>query len=247
MTSPGAESPLARREALADHIHGQEVVDPYRWLEAADSAETSLWIKRQQEIYADNMYHNPYRDVFLDQLLNFSGSGNITAPVWRGDRAFYMRRRGRGERGSLYWFSEGNNEDILLVDQSDNSRDERILERWQPSRDGMLLAYQMSLKGSEASRIWVKDVESGLQIDGPIEWCRYSPVVWLHDASGFYYVRRLPSRGKAARQIMHHTIGQPCATDSVVFPPHGASENGAEMRYGISLCQIGRASCRERV
>src|ERR1019366_8009287 len=73
-----------------------------------------------------------------------------------------------------------------------------------------------------------------------IEWCRYSPVVWLHDASGFYFVRRLPSRGKAARQIMHHTIGQPCATDSVVFPPHGASENGAEMRYGISLCPLGR-------
>lgn len=57
--------------------------------------------------------------------------------------------------------------------------------------EGRLLAYQLSDNGDEQSRLWVMDIDTGENIDGPIDRCSYSPVAWLPGRDAFYYVRRL--------------------------------------------------------
>ena len=44
--------PQTRREDLSETIHGQEVSDPYRWLEDGASAETCAWVAAQTEYTA---------------------------------------------------------------------------------------------------------------------------------------------------------------------------------------------------
>ncbi len=73
------------------------------------------------------------------------------------------------------------------------------LDAWQPSKEGELLAYQISEGGDEESILRVIDVESGAVIDGPIDRCRYSPIGWLPGGQAFYYVRRLAARRCARR------------------------------------------------
>src|SRR5438270_510717 len=53
------------------------------------------------------------------------------------------------------------------------------LDAWSPSVEGDRLAYQLSTGGDEESRLFVLDVATGQNIDGPIDRCRYSPVGWL--------------------------------------------------------------------
>ncbi len=42
--------PLSQRGAHVDLLHGQEIGDPYRWLEDADSPESRLWIEEQNKL-----------------------------------------------------------------------------------------------------------------------------------------------------------------------------------------------------
>ena len=66
------------------------------------------------------------------------------------------------------------------------------LDTWQPSKEGHLLAYQLSVGGTEESVLHVMDVATGWPlVEGPIDRARYSPVAWLPGGEAYYYVRRL--------------------------------------------------------
>ena len=49
------------------------------------------------------------------------------------------------------------------------------LDTWQPTKEGHLLAYQVSEGGTEESVLRVMDVTTGEHVDGPIDRARYSP------------------------------------------------------------------------
>ena len=44
--------PAARRDDLAEDLHGHRVPDPYRWLEDAASADTREWLAAQDALWA---------------------------------------------------------------------------------------------------------------------------------------------------------------------------------------------------
>ena len=46
------EYPPAPRLGVVDELHGEQVSDPYRWLEDPDSAETQAWADAQDELLA---------------------------------------------------------------------------------------------------------------------------------------------------------------------------------------------------
>ncbi|MBV8931202.1 MAG: S9 family peptidase, partial [Kutzneria sp.] len=116
------------------------------------------------------------------------------------------------------------------------------LDGWSPSRDGRLLAYQVSVGGTEQSVLFVLDVDSGEVVDGPIDRCRYSPVGWLPDGAEFYYVRQLPAERIPAgeelfhRRVWRHRVGADPRTDVVV---HG---DGLDPTYyfGLTVSENGR-------
>ncbi len=97
------------------------------------------------------------------------------------------------------------------------------LDAWQPSKEGSLLAYQLSQGGDEESILRVIDVESGELVDGPIDRCRYSPIGWLPGGKAYYYVRRLAASDvpdgeeQYHRRVWLHAVGADPSTDVRVF------------------------------
>ncbi len=99
-----------------------------------------------------------------------------------------------------------------------------VLDRWQPDLTGRLLAYQLSRGGDERSELRVMDVGTRRTVDGPIDRCRYAPVVWLPDGKAFFYVRD--------RRVCLHRLGTP-ADDDVVIRAEPRS-------YGLGSSHDGR-------
>jgi prolyl oligopeptidase len=207
--------PPAERLDVTENLHGHEVGDPYRWLEDCGSTATKAWAAAQDALYAEASEHYTARDRFADRIRSLLGAGAVGAPVWRGDRSFFVRRTAEQEHAVLY-VRDGDGPERVLVDPGAlDPGGLTTLDAWKPGPDGRLLAYQLSEGGDEESVLRVVDVDSGDLVDGPVDRARYSPIAWLPESSAFYYVRRLPPEevpdGEEAyhRRVYLHRLGRP--------------------------------------
>ncbi len=234
--------PNATRLDLIETIHGHEVSDPYRWLEDADSEQTRDWSAAQAGLFAQHRTEWSTREHWEKRLSEFLSSGMISAPYWRGERQFFMRRTAGQEHAILFTVDPDGTERVLVDVMKIDPAGTTTLDSWQPSKEGDLLAYQISVGGSEEASLYVMNVASGEIVDGPIDRARYSPVAWLVGGQAFYYVRRLdPSllpddEHQYHRRVYLHRLGQPTSSDIEIF--------GAGLKitnyYGVSVSRDGR-------
>ncbi|MDV6011940.1 prolyl oligopeptidase family serine peptidase [Haloechinothrix sp. LS1_15] len=236
-----APYPAAWRQELVETRHGYRVADPYRWLEDSGSVRTGAWLTRQRAVAEHHLASLPGHVAWRRSLAVLEAAGYRSVPVRRGDRTFWLR----GEPAADH--------PVLVVDEGElpgGTRRARVvldpcaidptgsttLDAWEPAPDGRLLAYQLSAGGTERAELRVIDVDTGALADGPIDHVRYSPVAWLPDGSGFYYVRSEEAtcaaiRGDAAhltrnRRVWLHRLGKAATGDPLVFganhpPPTG--------------------------
>ena len=234
--------PSARRDGLIDEIHGVLVADPYRWLEDRGSSETEAWLSAQADLFQEQRAAWTSNSYWRNRIETFLGSGFVTPPAWRRDRSFIVRRQPGQDHGILYC-READGTEIELVNPNSIDPDGlTTLDAWTPSRDGERLAYQLSLGGSEESAVFVMDVGTQTQIDGPIDRTRYSPIAWLPDGSAFYYVRRLPpdlvpaGEEQYHRRVWLHHIGADPSSDALVF---GDGRKHTEY-FGVAVSRDGK-------
>ncbi|MGI5163875.1 prolyl oligopeptidase family serine peptidase [Spirillospora sp. CA-253888] len=226
--------PSAEREPTADVLHGQRVPDPYRWLEDPDLPRTRAWLTAQDELWRAHAAGFTARDRFRERAAALADTGNIEAPVWRGGRSFFTRRAAGQEHAVLYTVRDGEPERALLDPVALDPSGLTTLDAWHVDPGGRLLAYQVSRGGTERAELRVLEVASGRAVDGPIDRCRYSPVAWLPDGSGFYYVRATPDG--SARRVLLHRVGDAPDRDAEVF---GAGRAPTDA-YGLGVSHDGR-------
>jgi prolyl oligopeptidase len=219
--------PEARRLDLVERLPLTaptfDVADPYRWLEDPATDESMTWLHAQDALATSHLDSLPGRPELRARLTALLAAGVVTAPAWRGQRQFFMRRTAEQEHAVLVTIGADGVERILLDPMQLDPAGTTTLDAWQPSKEGHLLAYQISEGGNEESILRVIDVESGALVDGPIDRCRYSPVGWLPGAQAFYYVRRLPASQVPAgeeqfhRRVWLHTLGTDPDDDVCIF------------------------------
>lgn len=196
--------PEARRDEVVDEIFGHRVADPYRWLEDADSPQTQAWLAAQDELTSSCLGALPGRDRLRARVTQLLGAGLVTAPVWRGERAFFLRRTAEQEHAVLLVREPDGSERVLIDPTALDPAGTTTLDAWQPDKEGRRLAYQLSSGGDEESLLRVLDVATGDIVDGPIDRTRYSPVAWVPGGAAFYYVRRLPPGDVPAGEEQFH-------------------------------------------
>lgn len=230
--------PTARRTETVDDLHGTPVPDPYRWLEDAEGAETAEWLLAQQDLFKRES--GPQR--FKERIAELLRSGSVGVPAWRGERYFFSRRTPDQEH-AVYYVVDGDGTERALIDpMALDSSGLTTLDAVQPDKEGRLLAYQLSVGGDEESKLYVMDVATGENLEGPIDRCRYSPIAWLPGGEAFYYVRRLPSdqvpegESQFHRRVYLHQVGASPDDDVMIFG------EGLKMTnyYGVSVSRDGR-------
>ena len=226
-TSSIPRYPVAPRVDVVDDLHGRLVADPYRWLENAEAEETEQWSTAQDELLAAEAARWPGRDHLATRLRALLGAGVVSVPIWRGERQFFVRRRGDQEHGVLYVSEpgpDGTRHERVLVDPiALDPEGTTTLDAWQPSIEGDRLAYQVSEGGTEESILRVLDLVTGQEVDPPIDRARYSPIAWLPGGQAYYYVRRLapetlPEQERQFhRRVWLHQVGTDPDQDVEIF------------------------------
>ncbi|MGY1770871.1 prolyl oligopeptidase family serine peptidase [Blastococcus sp. SYSU D00813] len=234
--------PEAPRLDLVEDLHGTPVADPYRWLEDVEDPRTRAWTDAQDALTAEALAALPMRAGFAARLEQLVHAGAVGVPVHRAGRAFSTRRDPGQEHAVLRVREPDGTVRVLVDPMAVDPEGTTTLDAWSPSWEGDRLAYQLSTGGDEESRLYVLDVATGEQLDGPVDRCRYSPVAWLPGGEELFYVRRLaPDQVPAGeeqfhRRVWRHRVGADPATDVLV---HGEGLDPTNY-YGVRTSRDGR-------
>jgi prolyl oligopeptidase len=227
---------------IKDVLHGEEITDPYRWLEDGESPETRLWTERQNAYTQAYLATFPGRQRIRARLEELLAIGVLSVPTPAQGRYFYLRRDGRQNQPVLYWRQGIHGEDRVAVDPNLlNPTGTTALDWFYPSEDGELLAYGLSEDGSEQSVLQVLEVESGRLLDDRIPRTRAASLAWVPDGTGFYYTRfpfgeRVPAGEEHYhRAVYYHRLGADPDSDLLVYQPREK-----EFWPGVSLSPDGR-------
>jgi len=242
ITNVSAQSiqyPKTKKVEQVDDYHGIKVVDPYRWLEDANSQETKAWIEEQNKITRAYLDSIPQRDKIRKRLTELWNYEKYSAPFKRGDKYFYLKNDGLQNQSVLYVADSLQNEGRILLDPNKLSPDGTIsLTGFAVSEDGKLLAYGLSSGGSDWQEWRVRNVDTGEDLSDVIKWVKFSGVSWTKDGKGFFYSRypEPDEKTKLAGQNFHHKlyyhkVGTSQSEDKLIYerPDHKEWGFGGEV------------------
>ncbi|MFG0327480.1 MAG: prolyl oligopeptidase family protein [Phycisphaerales bacterium JB037] len=233
--------PPTEKRPVVETIHGEEFVDPYRWLEGDNSdpaqmgrmnPEVASWTDAQNEYTRSVLDNLPGRAELEARLMELMEVPSVGTPTVKGDRYFYGRREGRQPQAVIYWRDGIEGIDRVLLDPAEIDETGLTTVSWySPNPDGSLVAFGMYRAGDENSTLYVIDVETGEwladEIPGKVGFGE-----WLPDSSGFFY-RRLEDVNDAYSAIYKlHTLGTHHRQDRVLFRQRDLSTF-----YGDSLSE----------
>ena len=235
--------PAAPRLDLVEDLHGHRVSDPYRWLEDADSPETKEWAAAQDGLLAAERATWPGQDGLRARIGELLDAGIVSAPVWRGDRQFFMRRTAEQEHAVLLTVDPDGTERILIDPMALDASGLTTLDTWQPTKEGHLLAYQVSEGGTEESVLRVIDV-----VTGEPRWTARSTVPATPPSpgspvprptttsAGWHPSSCLAGEDQFHRRVWLHRVGTDPSEDVLVF---GEGRKHTEY-YGVTVSRDGR-------
>ncbi|MCP5397242.1 MAG: S9 family peptidase [Sphingomonadaceae bacterium] len=255
MTTP--QYPETRSEELVETIFGEDIADPYRWLEndVRSDAEVADWVERQNtvsEAYLGQLPANAWFKKTIGGLLDYERFG---LPVKAGTHYFYTRNSGLQNQSQLYVQDGLDGERRLLIDPNEWAEDgATALSGWTPSQDGKYLLYSIQDGGTDWRILRVLDVASGEQLEDEVRWAKFTALDWVGD-EGFLYSRfPEPEEGKDFQALNYnqavyfHRIGTPQDQDELVFstPDHPKRGHYAQVshdgRWAIITSSLGTDS-----
>ncbi|MBP6796857.1 MAG: S9 family peptidase [Luteimonas sp.] len=204
--------PVARTVDVVDHVFGQDVPDPYRWMEGNDNPEFRAWLEAQGAHARHRIDDLPSAPAWRQRLQAASAGSTINRAHQRaGDRLFFLRMGGKATGTLLVRDADGT--ERILLDPASLGKGASITE-FAASPDGRLVAVNVDAGGSEVTRIRVLDATDGRLLPdevGPV-WGQM-PAYWLPDGSGFSYTQMAPEAEwlngdpLTHQRLRHHRLG----------------------------------------
>ncbi len=217
------EYPETRMGDVVDEYFGVKVPDPYRWLEDENSKETKAWVKAQNEVTFDYLENIPFRNKINERLTELSDFPRYGTPFWEGNYYFFYKNEGTQNHSVLYVQDGIDGEPREFINPNKMCEDGTIsVSSVSICNNAKYVAYRVSKAGSDWTEIFVKEIESGENLDDHIKWVKFSGISW--EGNGFYYSRYdEPAPGEALsgtneyHKIYYHEIGTPQSEDVLIY------------------------------
>ena len=222
--------PTAPTEPFTREVHSDSVSDPYHWMADKDDPRFIDYLE------AENAYTEActadlvdLREEIYSDIAVRTRQTDMTVPVWvthtDGSTWWYFTRTTEGldyvrhcrlagdSRDSVPDVTEPHPAEQMLLDVNLLAVGHQFVTLgWaEVSPNGRLLAYSIDTSGDERYDLWVRDLATGIDIDGPI------PAIgpggaWLTDEWLFY--TRVDAAWRPF-EVWRHRLGDD--SDEVVF------------------------------
>ncbi|MBI3296646.1 MAG: S9 family peptidase [Elusimicrobia bacterium] len=235
-------APSARQVPLVETLHGAAVSDPYRWLEDGAAGEVTKWAGAQDSRTRAALAALPWRAKYAERVERLLEVGALGAAVERKGLLFYTKRLAGQEQAVLVVRGPDGSIKPVVDPNAVSKEGAASLDWWSPSPDGALVAYGVSIGGSEDSVLRLRRVSDGTDLPDTIDRARHASVAWLPDASALYYTRypapdTVPAgEERYHRRVFLHKLGDDPAKD---VPVWGKGRPKEEWSH-VSLSEDGR-------
>ncbi|OHU85091.1 MULTISPECIES: prolyl oligopeptidase family serine peptidase [Pseudoalteromonas] len=214
--------PKTRKADQVDNYFGHQVADPYRWLEDDMSAETAAWVSTQNKTTEDYLSQIPFRDQIKETLTKLMDYEKVGTPFTHGDYTYYFKNDGLQNQHVLYRKLADGSSEIFLDPNSFSEDGTTSLAGLSFSKDGSLVAYQISEGGSDWRKVIVLNTKTKEQVGETLVDVKFSGISWRGN-TGFYYASYDKPTGSelSAKTDQHklyfHDLAKPQSSDTLVF------------------------------
>jgi prolyl oligopeptidase len=184
--------PATQVVEVREVLHGQVVADPYRWLEKTEDPQVQAWMKSQADYSRTVLSRITGRQELLDRMLQVenSAAARVSRVALTASGHLFFLRRGAGDaHARLAMRDSVDGSDRVVVDPSVFGP-KHAINYFFASPNGRFVAYGVSDVGSENATFYLRDLETGRDIVGPIEEAKFngfSAYRWESDSSGVYF------------------------------------------------------------
>ena len=227
--------PPTRREELVEELHGHQVADPYRWLEAPSTdPELREWVAAQAACTEQHLAGVPARNAFRSYLGQLWDHPRRGAPWRKADRWFQLANDGHQDQDVL-WTAPARPDEpraslppteawTVLIDPNTWTDDGTAsLSGLSITDDGSRAAFARSDAGSDWLVWRIVEIATGEVLDDEVTWSKFSTAAWLPDGEGFLYSAYEPPEEDQAyaaanrdQQLRYHLVGTDPAEDLLV-------------------------------
>ena len=231
--------PKTRKGDVVETYFGQEIADPYRWLEDDLSIETGEWVVAQNKVTFDYLNNIPYRDQLKKRLEKLWNYEKVGAPFQEGKYTYFKKNNGLQNQFVIYRRLEEGQPEIFLDPNQFSEDGTTSLAQLSFSKDGSTLAYSISEAGSDWRKIIIIDTETKELKEEPLIDVKFSGISWKGN-EGFYYSSYDKPKGSelSAKTDQHkvyfHLLGSSQKSDQVIY---GGTEQEKHRYIGATVTE----------
>ena len=214
--------PETKKIDHVDTYFGENINDPYHWLEDDRSAETGTWVKRQNDVTYRYLSAIPLRDQLKSRMEKLWNYEKISAPFKEGDYTYYYKNNGLQNQSVLFRKDKSGKEELFLDPNTFSKDGTSSLGGISFSKDGSLVAYEISEGGSDWRKVIVLDTKTKKIIGNPLVDVKFSGIAWFKN-EGFYYssydkpVGSELSAKTDQHKLYYHKLKAAQKTDKLIF------------------------------
>jgi prolyl oligopeptidase len=226
--------PPAPLHPVTDALWGTKVTDPYRWMETPASPELASYMRAQNDYTQAMLNAMPGRKALHDAI--YKDLNALTSVYWmtRTPAGNFFMEVAPGQQTAKLRFQDAKTGAIRTLIDPDHFIINGVPEAinfFQPSSDGVYVAYGVSAGGSENASLHVLNVATGADMGVDIPRVEgdnggFLPVSWLPGNKSFVYYQLqklkptdpLTGHFQKSRDYLHHLGANPDGTgDKAVF------------------------------
>ncbi len=213
---PKPPRPLAR--PVPRTLHGDTVVDSYRWMQDKESEEVLAHLRAENDYTDARVAHlADLRETLFQEIKSRIQETDLSVPAPKGNW-WYLSRTEEGKQYPLSCRRSGSADgpEEVLLDGNLLAGDSNYfaLGLFEVSPDHGIVAYSTDYDGSEQYTLRFRDLASGRELPDVIPGTYYGGA-WSRDASWFFYTR--PDDAMRPYQLWRHELGTPPESDAVVI------------------------------
>lgn len=216
--------PQTEKGDVVDEFFGTRVADPYRWLEDDLSDETKAWVTAQNEVTEHYLEQIPYRSAIQSRLEKLWNYEKFSAPFKEGEYTYFYKNDGLQNQSVLYRQKSEEDEVEVFLDPNSFSADGTTsLAGIAFSKDGSLVAYQLSEGGSDWRKVVVLNTEDKSMVGDTLVDVKFSGLAWRGNEGFYYSSYDKPEEGSALsgmtdqHKLYFHRLNTPQREDQLIF------------------------------